>query len=316
MKNPYIIVLGKVLLFVVVFILLDNIIGIGFNRLRQFAFEKNYLSVQFKTEYCIEKATNDVFIIGSSTGSHHYNTRQIEDSTGLSVYNFAQDGCFFLFQNTLINLLLDRYSPKTIIWEIGESCLSNDLDKPSEYQSINDIYPWYNHPYVKRIVNDKDNFQRFRMLIKSYIYNSKLIDYLYLSFVNRNDNSQKGYIPIEPSSFAKTDKGMDYYNNLNIVPENVELLNNTLKRCNEKGVQVIITSSPRYYGNFIKQTCYYQALMELLKQNDIDYLDFFNVEPFCNDSTLFKDNDHMNKIGTNIYMEMFIPKLKKVLITE
>jgi hypothetical protein len=310
MKNLYVLLLLKLLLFATFFVAIDNLIGKGFNILRERAFEKNELAHEFSWKYCIEKAEPDVAIFGSSTGSHHYIPKQMEDSLGMTVYNFANDGCFFLYQNIIINLMLDRYSPKVIVWEIGESCLSSIYDTHFEYQNMNLLYPYYNEPYVKKIVNEQDCFQPLRMMSCSYRENSKILSYMRLCVID-NNSTGKGYLPLEQKGFANINQtDMSKYIT---VQRKVDLLEETIKRCKEYGVKLVLTSSPRYYDNSVKDTDPYIVLMKIANSYNVPFVDFYNSEPFNSDSTLFKDNSHMNHVGTELYMSLFIPELKKLL---
>lgn len=311
MRNPYIKILAKAVLFVFAFILIDYLVGLAFKQLRGSAFKKNALSQELSCEYCVEKATPDIAIIGSSTANHHYIPSLMEDSLGMSVYNFGKDGCFFYFQNALINLMIDRYSPSYIIWEIGESSLSSAYNKHDEYQSVDLLYPWYSNAYAKEYIDKKDTFQKIRMLSSCYRNNSDLLMYLRLNNGNNNSTLQ-GYVPLyntdDYPSMKSSVKG-----HYSIDPQKIDILNQTIRHCKAAGVTLVFSSSPRYYDSCVKSTDYYQALTDIATKNSIPFMDYYNLSPFCNDSTLFKDNDHMNNDGTVLYMSVFIPSLRKVL---
>lgn len=311
MKNPYIKWLAKLLLFIFACVPIDYLVGLVFNQLRDSSFETNFLSQEFTCSYCVEKATPDVAIIGSSTANHHYIPSIMEDSLGLSVYNFGMDGCFFYFQNVLINLMLDRYSPSIIIWEIGESSLSNAFDNYKEYQSIKHLYPYYSKPIVKNFIDNKDEFQKIRMLSSCYRNNSDLLMYLRLCLGSSNSTS-KGYLPLYNTKDYPSMKNFIKSSHF-VVSKKIDVLNQTIKRCQEAGVTLVVTSSPRYFTNDVKSTDYYHALKDIISKNNIFFLDYYNSEPFCHDSTLFKDNAHMNNDGAVLYMSMFIPSLKQSL---
>lgn len=311
MKKPYFIFFAKVLLFIIVAVFVDYAFGFIFRHFREKSFEKNPLSYELICDYCIKKATPDIAIIGSSTASHHYIPSILEDSLNVNVYNFGVDGGFFYFQNTLINLMVERWKPMCIIWEIGESSLSDDYDENREYQKIGDFYPWYNNVYVHDIVDRKDSYQSLRMLSNCYINNSKLLTYVRLCRGDYNHH-EKGYYPLfTTNNPIKVEKKVE---NAEIVPYKEQLLEKTIKRCNDLGIKIIFTSSPRFYSDNIKTTNCYKRILAIADRNDIPFIDFYDSEPFCDEPTLFSDNDHMNDKGTSLYMTKFIPELKKVLI--
>lgn len=316
MKNPYFKLLLKLLLFIVFVVLIDQIIGLGFNYIKDKAYEKNQFSNDLISRYCIEDAIPEIAIIGSSTANHHYIPQSMEDSLGLSVYNFGKDGSFLYYQCAMIDLMIERYTPKYIIWEVGESVLSSNYNDRYEYQNMNDLYLWYRNHYVKDIVDRKDRFQKIRMLSKSYINNSQLFTCLRLCFGRDNDvNLFKGYVPLNysvndqfPSKPIK-----NQYKDYSMIPEKIDILNQTIGHCQKKGISIVFTSSPRYFYDYVKNTDYYQKIREIAIKNNIPYIDYYNVEPFCDDSTFFRDNAHLNSRGTELYMSMFIPELKQII---
>ena len=89
-----------------------------------------------KTYYSMNDVNTPVVIVGSSRAAHHYVTEMIEDSLKMPAYNLGRDGCFFSYNCCIINSILDRYTPKLIIWE----CDNESLYKENPDQ-LEDLYP-------------------------------------------------------------------------------------------------------------------------------------------------------------------------------
>lgn len=313
MKHYFILII-KSTIFIVLFAVLDCLIGLLSTAINNTAFKKNQYSSGFVHRYCVESATPDIAIIGSSTASHHYIPSMIEDSLNLSVYNFGMDGSFFIFQNAMINLMLDRYAPSYIIWEIGESSLSTAYDDCMEYQNIRLLYPWYKNTYIKGIVDSQDSYQKIRMCLNSYINNSRLLLPLALCIIN-NNNTQKGYVPLDAVSHfpSKKNSNSDEYQ---IVLSRIDILNQTIRRCKDNNTQIIFSVSPRFFDDRVLHTEYCKSLEKIAVENDIPIINLYNAVPFNNDSSLFVDNSHMNDKGTRLYMKQFIPLLKQIIENE
>ena len=90
-----------------------------------------------KTYFSLYEVNTPVLIVGSSRATHHYVTQMIEDTIGLSTYNVGRDGCYFNYNCCVIHSVLDRYTPKLIVWENGGNYLSEDDG------SLNQLYPYY-----------------------------------------------------------------------------------------------------------------------------------------------------------------------------
>ena len=91
------------------------------------------------------------------------------------------------------------------------------------------------------------------------------------------------------------------------------MLENTIINCKEHNVLRIFASSPSFTDNYIKQTIQYNKLKALADEYEVPFIDSFDDEKIFRDSTLFKDNSHMNGRGAKLYMKWFIPQLKKYI---
>lgn len=288
-----------------------DFLGGEINRMFQFAVcEKFPSNIGSKTYYSINRSKEDIIIIGASNASHHYIPQMISDSVGLTVYNCGQDGHFFIFSNCIINTLLNRYSPKYIIWEIGDDCLSPHFDVKYEYQSINDLYPYYDLVFVKNVINNMGIKQRIKMLSRLYRYNSTL-DGLIYPFL-KTQNFDHGYVPIENSGYKFPTIKNDLIES-EINSNKIRMFKNTLVNCKKHNTNVIITSSPCFAINNTKNTIQYTTLVQICEEYNVPFIDFSEIDIFLQDSTYFKDNIHMNDKGARKYMEYFIPELKKVM---
>lgn len=272
---------------------------------------------------------DDIIIIGSSTANHTYISNDIRDSIGLSVFNAGKDGRFFVSQNCLINLILDNYSPRYILWEIGEHSLSDNFGKDREFQSETDYYPYYSNPYIKEVYDKKDSYNRWRMMSNMYKDNSNIFVDVY-HVINqlilkknrpgdgnksmRKDGDNNGYSPL-------TDGGMEDIQKItfpisidNINEDKVSMLIGTINRCKSNGVKIIFTSSPRYYIPNVLQTKSYLKLKDIANIEGIPILNFYTCDSVVSKSEYFRDNDHLFEQGSEDFMSIFIPELKRVLL--
>lgn len=264
-----------------------------------------------KMSFVAEKTTADILIIGASTASHHYIPSMIEDSIGMTCFNSGWDGTFLQFQGPYIQLISDRYIPKYILWEYYEDMLSYDLtDRNMDYQNVFQLRKYISNPACEKICVSEGTFERVKLLSSIYRYNNTLPDYIYSSLASRKID--RGYVPIdEPQSSFPTFRSSMVKESIN--EEKVALFDETLRYCRDKGVKIIFTSSPRYQNADIKSTMQYKKYRSMIAEYGFPIIDCYNNEPFNSDSTLFKDGQHMNSKGAELYMTQFIPELKKVM---
>lgn len=269
------------------------------------------------------KMDDDMIIIGSSTASHHYIPTRIQDSLGLTVYNAGLDGAFFIFQNCAINYLVQQNPPRYILWEIDEDCLSDNMPQSREYQKMQELYPYYNNNYIHNAIDGRDEWQKYRMLSKIYRDNSSMVNDVKIGILSLThrlsrastvfQDSIKGYKPLPSTGYdypeLETLKVDEYVN-----PMKIEILKNTIHSCKKSGVKIIFTSSPRHYNADLLSLQQARKLKQIASEEEIPYLIFYNYFPLAGKSSFFKDNDHLNSNGTEAYMDVFIPALKRELL--
>ena len=308
MKNRLWYRLGvKTIVFIVCVIAVDFIIGKFFDVLGDRIYDKDPKATP--SDYMVKNMESDVVVLGASIASRHYIPSMIEDSLLLSAYNCGFDGTPFVVQNSLLNLMLDRYKPKVIVWEIGEVSMETEKD----IKHIAYLYPYYDkNKQARAIVDGTDRFQRFRMLSKTYRHNSEVLNELKTLLGPAPRESQlslKGYMPLDTTGYIFPTKIHKKFANT-LDTNKVVLLESTIIRCKESNVPIVFSSSPRYIENYdeIKASHSYRALIDVANKYDVPFLDFYEL--YSNDSTLFKDNAHMNDKGARKYMGVFIPALK------
>ena len=314
MKKDFIRYIGKVLLFIGAVVMLDVLSGIVLRKLHRASFERNSQRFEVRALYAIEKGDAEIAIIGASDASHSYISREIEDSLGLTTFNYGKDGCFFIYQNCLINLMLERYAPKVIVWEIGKACLSVDQNGDDrQWQSISDFYPYYDqNKYCYDVINKKGIYQHLFMYSSLYRFNSKLLSILEPFISSEEVPATKGYLPLPNTGYIYPEYHVSKTSN-SIDPWKVELLKGTLDLLRDKSVKVVFCFSPGYGENGSERTSQFNKLKEMVKLYDVSMIDYQDSPVFMSDSTLFKDARHLNDKGAKLYMEYFIPELKTVL---
>lgn len=314
MKKDFILYTGKVVQFFMIVLAVDMLSGILFRELQQASFERNPLRFEVRAMYAIEKGDAEIAIIGASDASHSYISKEIEDSLGLTTFNYGKDGCFFIYQNCLINLMLERYTPKVIIWEIGKASLGKDeLGDSRQWLSISDFYPYYDrNKYCQNVIDRKGRYQHLYMFSSLYRYNSKMLTILEPFIFRENVPTTKGYMPLPNTGYifpefhvSKTPDGIDSWK--------VKLLTGTLSLLRDKNVKVVFCYAPGYGDNGSDRTIQHKKLKEMAEEFGVTIIDNQDAPVFMSDSTLFKDARHLNDKGANLYMKYFIPELKSIL---
>lgn len=296
MKN-WGLLLSKGIVFVLLFCLVDFGMGRLFVIAKNKSLERHPGDMWLKSSYTVEKVKTDCIIIGSSTAEHHYIPDVIENKTGLSTYNCGQDGCFFLYSCCLVNTLIERYSPKIIIIDINPRSLL-DTDKGDEYQNMRYLSFYYDKDSVVRnFIDSKSEKNRLLYHLNSWRYNSHFV-YAFYPIIHESP-TQQGYIPLSPKKGYTSKKNPMHWEG-NWVNSELSELYKTINNCKERGVELIIVTSPycAKCDNSVKEKC--DEFAELLSDKGVKYINLLDVAPFNTDSSLFKGASHLNAKGAAI----------------
>lgn len=204
-----------------------------------------------KTYFSLYEVNTPVVIVGSSRASHHYVTQMIEEATGIPAWNVGRNGCYFSYNCCVINTIIERYSPKLIIWENDMGYLFEDSSDPLE-----SLFPYYDkNEYITKVIDENvSSTESYSLHSRLYQYNSS-IQHIMIRYANRKNHSDerlKGFEPMpNKKHITPLVKGESNMSNKGVSEMKVERLRNTICRVKDKGIQLVIVDSPKY----VKQSC-------------------------------------------------------------
>lgn len=309
MSYSYRVLLIKAVVFVLLFVACDWLFGV-FCRWLEFRGLNNNRQ-EFLAEYTLYEANEDVLIIGASEASHSYVSNIISDSLGLSVYNTGNDGQFFYYQNAMINGVLDRYRPKLIIWSMEPSFLSNE---PLAKQRISALKPfWKDNKYCAKLLELKSKYERIKVLSNCYVYNSLIFNYLRCGLGGSVNDNENGFSPLKKADNPPQLIKPDFISSTEADDEYVNILNATLRRLQQEGVPLIFVFTPMYFDDYdYTKMNYYKKLIEIIDSyNNCRLVDDFYLNETFMDSSLYKDNGHLDYEGAVYFSSELSSLLKK-----
>lgn len=304
----------KVALLLMILFEVDRLVGATFVKMKDMGLANNPENMWLKTAYAVEKVDADVVIIGSSKASHHYVSQILEESLGLTTYNCGQDGCFFLYQNCIVNMILDRYNPKIILWDVYLGSFVSK-EPTSEYQNIRYLSPYYNdNDWARNYINSESSLMNIKMRSRMFAYNSKLLYYAF-PLLSKESSILKGYLPLPMEGYSFPTmaevKNEDNENNT-INYKYLGMLNQTIERCKSNGVTLNLCISPEFR---IKTAIEYHVVKDIeniASSSGIMFHDAYSDSIFMQDSTLFKDAGHLNHNGAVLFTEQLIGEVQSI----
>lgn len=298
----------KIAIFLILIIIIDFFYGLIL---------KNIYLVQgpsrfAKTTYILDKANEDIIIVGNSRAEHHYVPEVFEDSLGIKCFNAGSDGQSIFYFHAIINGFLERNnSQKLIILELGPN--SFNIDKVS-YDRLSYLYPYYkNHKEIRKIVNLKSPYEQFKIYSNLFTYNSMHF-IIAKSFIKPN-TYQNGYGPI----YGCLDIEYNYSDNLNdqvinnllIDNKKVQTFKEILKKVNIKNSNLIVIQSPCF--GFRQQSKSIEIIKSLTDELSIPFFNYINEPDIHCDNKLFHDTEHLNNDGAIVFSKLIINDINKVV---
>lgn len=257
-----------------------------------------------RNNYICNQTNEDVLVFGSSRAIHHYNPRIISDSLGLSCYNCGQDGNGSILNYGRYQLILQRYCPKLVIYDIMPDY--DLLEGEDNHRFLGWLRAYYDRPGIKEIFEDVDVTEKYKIWCKMYRYNTKCIqiasDYVH----PLTDEGYQGFRPlVNEMDTMKVSLNVSYkepvFDSLKIA-----YLNKFIKACGD-GTKLIVVYSPVYRKINPKVLA---PIEQICHQEGILFLDYSSSTEFFHNKDLYSDGNHLNAKGADRFTRDLMTKIK------
>jgi hypothetical protein len=257
----------------------------------------------------ILRSKADIYILGHSKASHHYDSRLLSAATGLSVFNAGADGKNAVYQNGLLKMLLKRHKPKAIIYEAG------DLITEFEGGTV-DLFPYfYQDKEIRHLLELRDKWAVLKFLFPLYAYNNKII-LIINGFLKKTPPPESGYEPLDgtlpPRELKRLyDLSKQQKKPLPLDSYALKCLTETISLCHDNRIKVIFVYSPTYLPTDPDGQQHYIKLSE---QFSIPYLSYGKNDKYNWNKDWFRDAVHLNRQGAGAFTKNLISDLDWALL--
>lgn len=297
----------RILLFGVVVALFDYTFGIVLRSITQ---NINIGGVG-RDNYICDKVKDDILIFGSSRAEHHYNAQMITDSLGVPCYNCGEGGCGIILAYGRLMMMLERYTPKSILYEITPIFDFHDGKDNTKY--LYRLKQHYDRKCIDSIFWSIDPNERYKMKSSMYQFNSSFLQNLivYLTKVS-TDTGIRGFVPfnermdtlkIRKNYIAYDSKEGYQYDSIKL-----KYLEKFIEKANNNNINLVFVVSPMWYG---QDTLALDTLKCLIKGKNIPLVDFSNDPKYVHNNEFFRDGAHLNSIGADEFTRDLIKYLKR-----
>lgn len=259
--------------------------------------------------------TPQLLVLGSSRASHHYDSRILQDSLGIEVFNAGLDGKGLAIGYGLFAAVSQRGYPKYIICELTPSF---DLqDESGSATGLNMLYPYIYNPTISKLICDFDESEKFKLYSNAYRLNSSLFR-LIPSIFMKNEDSLSGFIPLYgklDKEIEKTNKDSEENvkdnisdNKIKVDPVKEKYLRSLIEQARSNGCEIFFAISPVYGGDDLSS---YKEELEIINEYNGVLLNHLNDASIIYDSSLFQDRTHMNVDGARLFTNIIIQEIRE-----
>ena len=290
----------KAIVFVVLFIVADQLCGMGFKLLNKTADDKFV-----REEFMRHEMKADVVLLGSSRCTHHYMPSILQDSLGMTVYNCGQRGNGIIYEYGRLQTIYARYTPKIVIVDFiqGYDLEVNDNNRYLDFLKVD----YGTNDAVDSIFQVCDPLSSMKMCFQSYRYNSTLCDLLLNTVLrNRGRFSKDGFMPLQ-GEIQSLEPKRRKVKPLEVDPIKVEYIRKIASE-RKQGCRMIFVLSPCYsypHPEFVS------TIECIAKENSVEFMNYSEDKRFLGNGKLYSDGAHLNVKGAEMFSRILAGDIKK-----
>ena len=291
------------LLFLLLIAAADRLIG--------YLLRKAYFTQQqgfsFQCTQAIRETRAGTVILGSSRALNTIDPAGIRNRLGGSCYNAGMEGQSVLYQYAVLQAVLKRYTPRSIILTVDAG---NFVKDQKSYDRLSRLLPYYKeHPEIRETVKLKGTWEPVKLLSAVYPFNSGILEMLRAhTGKNLTEKGVDGYITLK-RTVSGAPLEVDYTLNRNIDTVKLNRYRRLLQDCRQAGVQVYVVCPP--YRVQARGTDTSLTLARSVADAEgVPYLDFSADAAFTARNDWFADFRHLNYLGAPVFTDTLAARIR------
>ena len=294
----------KILAFFLIIAVIDQITG----RIIKYIDVHSQYGDAFTREYIISRCTEDVIIMGSSRGFHHYDSQIMSDSLKLSCFNCACDRLGILDMYGRYLLMTRKHTPKVLIYDIFPRYDIYD-SKSGHLYSLDGMKQYANEPEIMNIFDDMLPLEHYKLQSLLYRYNTKIFLIQY-DIRTKCPPPKLGYCPLDGKMAYEPDPYVAEYTNQQPDSVKMKYMRKLIHEARRKGTKVLFCISPRYRTT---PNSDFDPIIKLAKEENVPLLNHYTDKRFTTKKEFFEDSFHLNRTGATAYTKMIVGEIKQLI---
>ncbi len=298
----------KYLIKIALFFAIIAVVDFAFGKACDYLREHTKGGFSGNVHYICEHCNEDVIMMGSSRMRHHYVPRVFEDTLGMTCYNTGIDGNGIILSYGFLEMILERYSPRLIIYDVT----GFDMHKSDNTKFLSGLKHYYNREGISEIFNDIQPNEKFKMYSKMYQYNSDLLG-LIGDNIHPAQTFEKGYWPAyKVMNYDPVFDDSD--NNKEVDSIKLDYVRKFISLVQQHGITLVFAASPTWFGSSLPE--YHNPVVTICDQMQVPFINHYGDSIFCSNKEYWADASHLNNDGAVAFSSLFAHELKTLFNTE
>ena len=295
----------KILVYFCIILVIEILFGYVFNHMVEGAVGGN----NGRINYICNQTNEELLVFGSSRAAHHYNPKILMDSLGVTCNNCGEDGNGIILNYGRFLMMLERYRPKIIIYDVA---ISFDLLTNDNHKYIGKLKPYYERDGIKQVFLTVDHTEQWKMMSQLYRFNSNFLTIIADRFHPIRSMGFQGFSPLEGQIDKMKVRQIDekpkayQFDSLKI-----NFLNKFIDKA--ENIKLVFVESPLWYET---DTLQLAPIRGICMRRNIPLVDFSNNPKYVGNNYFFKDGTHLNACGADEFTKDLIIELKKRKVLE
>ena len=246
---------------------------------------------------------HDIVIFGSSRAFRHYDSPYLSEITGMDVYNAGFDGNGVVLAYGLLTMMIERYSPRLIIYDVVPSfdIYKNDQDN-NNVRYISCIKPYFRHESIGELIRQISIKEWLKVHSGLIRYNSCFVT-MFLDYFSESNQYPSGFDPVygvyEVDINEDEKKGKREENYVDSLK--IGCIKKIIGMAKKNNIPIIMVVSP-IYG--VQSDEDFSPLIDICEKSNVPFLNYYSDSNFIYQNKYFKDNRHLNADGARFFSQI------------
>lgn len=251
----------------------------------------------------------DIVFLGSSRVKRHVNPCIIDSLTGRSSYNIGLLGANLYEMDLALKCFLKNHpAPAMLVIELPNPAF--EVSKAPIYNP-NLYFQDLDNNYVFDALRPDQHVYLYKWLPFTRLAESSELLRLHAVFGLAGKKAEtdlihcKGFMSYSDDSVQLPLKRVYPTQNAKIESKGIELLRGILRTCIASSIRPIVVYTPVYKRNDEPMNPkFFSTIERLCKEAKVEFWNYRMADPFAHDHTLFHDEVHLNKKGSELFSQL------------